>query len=37
MYDNLDDYCVPEIIKHPELGLAEVAERGDEYQFNQFC
>ena len=40
MYDNLDEsqinYCAPEIIEHPELGLAGVAERGEEYQFNNF-
>jgi hypothetical protein len=40
MYDNLDEsqlnYSAPEIIEHPELGLAEVAERGEECQFNNF-
>jgi hypothetical protein len=40
MHDNLDEsqinYCAPEIIEHPELGLAGVAERGEEYQFNNF-
>ena len=40
MHDNLDEsqinYCAPEIIEHPELGLAGVAERGEEYQFDNF-
>ena len=41
MYDNLDEsqvnYSAPHIIEHRKLpGLAKVAERGDEYQFNNF-
>ena len=41
MYDNLDEaqinYSAPDILEHPELGLTDIAERGDEYQFNNFA
>ena len=41
MYENLDEeqinYCTPEILEHPKLGLIDIAERGDEYQFNNFA
>ena len=36
MYENLDEeqinYCAPEILEHPSLGLADIAEGEDEYQ-----
>ena len=41
MYENLDEekinYCAPEILERPKLGLIDIAERGDEYQFNNFA
>ena len=41
MCDNLDEaqinYSAPDILEHPELGLTDIAERGDEYQFNNFA
>ena len=41
MYDNLDDnqinYSAPDVLEHPELGLSDIAERRDEYQFNNFA
>ena len=30
------NYSAPDILKHPEVGLADIAERGDEYQYNNF-
>ena len=40
MYESLDEeqinYCAPEILEHPKLGLIDNAERGEEYQFNNF-
>ena len=41
MYESLDEeqinYCAPEILEHPKLGLIDNAERGEEYQFNNFA
>ena len=40
MYENLSNeqinYSAPDILESTELGLMEIAERGDEYQFNNF-
>ena len=42
MYDNINEghqinYSAPEILEHPELGLLDIAETGDEYQFNNLA
>ena len=31
------NYCAPEILEHPQLGFKDIAERGDEYHFNNFA
>ena len=40
MYESLNEdkvnYCAPEILEHPSLGFKDIAERGDEYHFNNF-
>ena len=40
MYENLSNeqtnYSAPDILESTELALMEIAERGDEYQFNNF-
>ncbi len=39
MYDSLDvgqtNYSAPDILEHENLGLKNIAERGDEYQFDR--
>ncbi|XP_028394444.1 uncharacterized protein LOC114518637 [Dendronephthya gigantea] len=41
LYESLEEeqvnYCAPEIIQHPQLGFKDIAERGDEYHFDNFA
>ena len=41
IYRKLDrnqvNYSAPEILEHPEVGLTDIAEKGDEYHYNNFA
>ena len=41
IYRKLDgnqvNYTAPEILEHPEVGLTDIAEKGDEYHYNNFA